>query len=337
MNTQFPVGFGYEPPQDVNKAKRQFLRSGANYAGLFMLVLVASFQLTFPIILLVLSAFGVVSGEALTDTYLGLGNTAYLVVYSVVYALAMGAPLLLLLGKRGFNPLSPRNPVRVGVGAFGFLGAVGTCMLANIITSFILALFSRFGVEAEPTPSLMENTPVSFLLNLFVLAVLPAFLEELVFRGCILRVLRPCGELYAIVISAVLFGLMHGNLRQIPFATIVGFVLGYLYVVTGNIWMPILVHFTNNAISVVSEYLSFSMTEEQSGSMYLTVIYLLILVGAAAVALLFGCFWRRLRLRKSGTGLSFGSRTLSLFTAPVLIGSVALFILIMIAEMYLNG
>jgi|GEM_PF-3528950 len=337
MYEQQPTGFGYEPSVDMNKAKRKFLRSGANYAGFFMLVLVGSLQLAFPIILLVLSAFGVVTGDAINDATLGLGNTVYLLIYSVVYVLAMGAPLLLLLGKRGFNPLSPRNCVHAGVGAFGFLSAVGTCMLANIITSFILFFFSQFGVESEPPPSMMENTPISFVLNLFVMAVLPAILEELVFRGCVLRVLRPYGDLYAIVISAVLFGLMHGNLRQIPFATIVGFVLGYLYVVTGNIWMPILVHFTNNAISVVSEYLSFSLTEEQSSNMYVSVILQLIVVGIVAVALLFGCFWRRLKLRKSGTGLSFGSRTLSLITAPALIGAVALFVMLMIWEMQLNG
>ena len=333
MYSQQPLGFAPIPQMNAKKEKRRNLRRNANLSGLYMLVLVGSFQLAFPLIVLILNIFGVVSADAINEEYLGLGNTAYLLIYSVVYILAMGAPLLLLLGRHRFNPFSPVKRVHAGVGAFGYLGAIGTCMLANVITSILLTVLSNFGVEAEPAPQLMENTPVSFILNLFVLAVLPALLEELVFRGCILRLLRPYGDLFAVMVSALLFGLMHGNLRQIPFATIVGIVLGWLYVVTENIWMPILVHFTNNTISVVSEYLSFSLTEEQAGAMYVTVIFQLIFVGILAIALLFPCFWRRLKLSKTRSGLSFGHRVLSLVTAPALTGAVALFILLMILEM----
>lgn len=322
-----------QPSVDVNKLKRKRLRSDANFAGYMMLLLVATFQVTFPLILLLLTATGVVSGEAIYDQYLGLGNTGYLLLYSVVYIVAMGTPMLLLLCKGRFNPLAPAKRVHAGVGAFGYLSAVGICMLANVITSFLLAFLSEFGVEAEAAPKTMESSLISFALNLFVMAVLPAILEEMVFRGCILRLLRSYGDLYAVMISALLFGLMHGNLRQIPFAMIVGIVLGWLYVVTNNLWIPILVHFTNNAISVVTEYLSLSLTVEESNALYVTVIFRLIGVGVIATALLFGCFWRRLKLKKNSVGLSFGNRTLSLFTAPALMGAVILFILLMVLEM----
>lgn len=326
-------GFDALTPVNENKEKRSFLRFNANFSGFILLLLVVSYQLAFPLVFLLLSSFDAVSGDALDQVYLGLGNTTYLIVYTFVYVLAMGTPLLLLLSRPGFNPLSPAKRVHAGVGVFGFLSAVGACMLSNVITSLLLSALSEIGVEASPPPQMMEHTPVSFVLNLFVMAVLPALLEELVFRGAVLRLLRPYGDLFAVVVSAVLFGLMHGNLRQIPFATIVGFVLGWLYVVTNNIWMPILVHFTNNAISVVTEYLSFSLTGEQSGLLYGTVIFALIGVGIVATALLLGCFWHRLKLRKSGIGLSFGNRLFSLLTAPALLGAVALFILLMLLEM----
>ncbi len=333
MDLLHPAGSGIVPPADVNKEKRKFLRSRANFAGLMMLVLVVSFQLTFPLVVFFLSAMGMVSGEMIQQACLGLDNTTYMLIYSFVYIAAMGAPLLLLLSRQGFNPLAPAKRVHAGVGALGYLGAVGICMLANVITSILLSILSDYGIEAAPAPQLMENTPISFVLNLVVLAVLPALLEELVFRGCVLRLLRPYGDWFAVVISAVLFGLMHGNLRQIPFAIIVGLVLGWLYVVTENIWLPMLVHFTNNAISVVAEYLSFSLSSDASASLYSMVIVRLIGVGLVAVALLLGCYWRRLKLRKSGTGLGFGNRLFSLFTAPALMGSVALFILLMLLEM----
>lgn len=333
MNESLQIGFNSEQPVNSNKDIRKFLRSKANFAGCFMLLLVGSFQFAFPAVFLLLNMFGIVPREAIAWQFLGLGNTNYLIIYTFVYLLAMGMPMLLLLGQRGFNPLSPTKRVHPGVGAFGFLGAVGACMLANVLTSLLLSALSDVGVEASPPPQMMENTPVSFALNVFVMAVLPALLEELMFRGCVLRLLRPYGDLFAVVISAMLFGLMHGNLRQIPFATIVGFVLGWLYVVTNNIWLPILVHFTNNAISVVAEYLSFSLSEEQAAMLYVAVIFTLIGVGIVAAALLYGCFWRHLKLRKSVIGLSFGNRLFSLVSALALMGAVALFILLMVVEM----
>ena len=104
MNDFHPTGFMTEPPVDRNKQKRKFLRSNANFAGFILLLLVASLQLTFPLVLVLLSTCGVVSGDAVYQEYLGLGNTAYLAIYTVVYTVAMGAPLLLLLCRRGFNP-----------------------------------------------------------------------------------------------------------------------------------------------------------------------------------------------------------------------------------------
>lgn len=305
--------------------KKKMLRDYANFAGLFMLVLVISFQLV-PNVMWVLFAQGT-----------PYGNTVFLLVYGLVYAVTMGLPLLLLLGKRRFNPLTPTQRVHPIVGFLGCVGAVGVCMLANVITSYILMFFSTFGVEAAPPPKLMVNTPISFVLNLIVVAVLPALLEELVFRGCLLRLLRTYGDWTAVVVSAVLFGLMHGNLRQVPFAIIVGLVLGWLYVVTQNIWMPILVHFLNNAISVTMEYLSFSMTEEAASWMSVTLIFRLIAVGAVAVALLILFYRHRLGFKKSNTGLSWWDRTRSLASSWVLMSSMVLFILLLLMEMYLNG
>lgn len=305
--------------------KKKMLRDYANFAGLFMLVLVISFQLV-PNVM-----------WALFAQVTPYGNTVFLLVYGLVYAVTMGLPLLLLLGKRRFNPLTPTQRVHPGVGFLGCVGAVGVCMLANVITSFILMFFSTFGVEAAPPPKLMVDTPISFALNLVVMAVLPALLEELVFRGCLLRLLRVYGDGTAVVVSAVLFGLMHGNLRQVPFAIIVGLVLGWLYVVTENIWMPILVHFLNNAIAVTTEYLSFSLTEEEASWMSVTLIFRLVAVGVVAVALLLLFYRHRLKLKKSDSGLSSWDRIRSLASSWTLMGSTALFILLLLMEMFLNG
>jgi hypothetical protein len=71
--------------------------------------------------------------------------------------------------------------------------------------------------------------------------------EEILFRGVALRGMEPYGKKFAIFASSVLFGLYHGNLVQIPFAFVVGLVLGYV-TVEHNIGWAIVLHMFNNLI-----------------------------------------------------------------------------------------
>lgn len=69
--------------------------------------------------------------------------------------------------------------------------------------------------------------------------------EELVYRGAVMRYLERYGSFFAVLISALLFGLMHGNIAQVPFAFAVGIVLGIIaqeYSLTASV----LIHLFNN-------------------------------------------------------------------------------------------
>ena len=92
------------------------------------------------------------------------------------------------------------------------------------------------------------------ILNLFVTAVLPAVCEETAHRGMLLKCLAPLGKKSAIIISALLFGLLHMNIEQFFYATLIGLLLGYLATVTETIYPAMIIHFMNNAISVFMGY-----------------------------------------------------------------------------------
>ena len=329
MYTPPPYGYGYyyaPPPPSPHDIERKNLRSTAGAVGALLLGHIAAMQLIYPIVVLILMAAGVLPSNALTETTLGVDNTTYLLIYGVVYALAMGLPLFIILfQKNKFFPLSPAKPVKGTVGFFGVLGGIGVCMLANIVTSYLLAILSEFGVPIPEAPQMMDNTLTSYLLNLLIIAVLPGILEELVFRGCVLRMLRPYGDLFAVFVSALIFGLMHGNIRQIPFAVIVGLVLGWLYVTTNNIWIPITVHFLNNAVSVTMEYLAFSLPESAVDIFYTAIILVLAAVGVVFGILLLVCNHRELKLSPKRSVLSGGERFGTLFKAPPFLIAMILF------------
>ncbi len=93
------------------------------------------------------------------------------------------------------------------------------------------------------------------ILSILSVAVIPALCEEFLFRGVILSQLMPFGQTTAIITSAALFGMMHQNILQSLYTTLLGIVLGILYVRTRSIWCGVLVHFFNNLYSVIQDVL----------------------------------------------------------------------------------
>lgn len=117
-----------------------------------------------------------------------------------------------------------------------------------------------------PTPDLLEELHRSqyqmfedylssdnvLLIGLFHIAVVPAFAEEVLFRGYVLRAFeRSAGIVAALVISSLIFSLFHLQLTNIlPLATL-GAVMGMLTWLSGSIWPAAVAHFLNNGSAVV--------------------------------------------------------------------------------------
>ncbi|MEG1934655.1 MAG: type II CAAX endopeptidase family protein, partial [Rikenellaceae bacterium] len=86
----------------------------------------------------------------------------------------------------------------------------------------------------------------AILLTVFIA---PVF-EELVFRGVVLNdVRRSFGSFTAVVVSALLFSVVHLNMAQMLPAFLAGIVFGYVYIASGSIWAVIFLHLLNNALS----------------------------------------------------------------------------------------
>lgn len=111
---------------------------------------------------------------------------------------------------------------------------------------------------AELTEMLISaNTFDVFLLNLFMIAVLPALGEELLFRGVIQKQLTRFFRNHhaGIWIAAILFSALHMQFYGFIPRMFLGVLFGYLLVWTGSMWIPITAHFVNNASAVLFYYL----------------------------------------------------------------------------------
>jgi uncharacterized protein len=95
------------------------------------------------------------------------------------------------------------------------------------------------------------------LFNLIMIAVLPAIAEEFFFRGIIQRIFVDWAKNIhvGILLSAIVFSAFHMQFFTFVPRVIMGIYLGYLFVWSGSIWLPVFAHFVNNAVGVIGIYL----------------------------------------------------------------------------------
>jgi len=142
--------------------------------------------------------------------------------------------------------LAKEAPMRAGT----FLCMLCFCMGAQMVNSLWITLLelllNPFGKSVLPILETVAGDTDTFSMFLYASILAPVW-EELLFRGYVLRTLRPFGKRFAVVCSALLFGLFHGNLLQTPYAVLMGLILGYMTVEYSVIW-AILLHMFNNLV-----------------------------------------------------------------------------------------
>jgi len=91
------------------------------------------------------------------------------------------------------------------------------------------------------------------LLNIFMIAVLPAIGEELIFRGIIQKIFADLSGkiVWGVIISAVLFSAMHLQFQGFLPRFALGVLFSYFYIWSGSLWLPIIAHFINNSIAII--------------------------------------------------------------------------------------
>lgn len=127
-----------------------------------------------------------------------------------------------------------------------------------ILWGFVLVLIT--GIVIEPVLNLF---PESFLKlvnqmgmkggwSILMLVILAPVMEEMLFRGILLEAVRSkYSSGRAIVVSALMFGVIHFIPQQVVNAFVIGLILGYIYVRTDSLWPVIIIHALNNAMAYV--------------------------------------------------------------------------------------
>lgn len=174
--------------------------------------------------------------------YQMIASCIFFLVPFIIYIFSKKLPLknILLL-----KPISFKN----------ILAIILLSITMQPFLSFINILTNTFAKNeiAAPISTLIQ---VPYWQVILTIAILPAILEELVFRGIFLKEYENCSFWYSIFFSGLFFGLMHLTITQLFYASIAGMIIAYLVKVTGSIWAGILSHFVLNGTQITLAYIS---------------------------------------------------------------------------------
>ncbi len=157
------------------------------------------------------------------------------------------------VGDVGVCKVSPLTSFLTVIFAFCIIPLVS---LINMISS----LFVENAVDQTLTRIVQDN---SLFINLILIALIPAVVEEFIFRGLIFNGYKKRNPLKAAILSAFLFGLIHMNVNQFSYAFIIGIIFALLTYVTGSIIPSTIAHFIVNGTSVVLSHILADIQESQ--------------------------------------------------------------------------
>lgn len=140
-------------------------------------------------------------------------------------------------------------------------------ILTIALSSFFSFIISLFGYSAATSSVSGISTWSEFIASMLVIAILPAICEEFTHRGMLVFGLRELGIKKVLIYSSLLFGLLHLNIDQFFYATIIGGILGAVAIFSGSIIPAIIIHFINNALGI---YLDFAQNSNLLGGNMLT-------------------------------------------------------------------
>lgn len=124
---------------------------------------------------------------------------------------------------------------------------VGLQNIASLLTIPIEAIANQWGWSFTDAYASVSGMSSTLSLALYTVLVAP-FCEELIYRGFVLRCLAPYGKIFGMVIASLLFGLMHGNIIQLPSALLCGVLFGYV-ALEYSLPASMLIHTLNNLLA----------------------------------------------------------------------------------------
>lgn len=168
---------------------------------------------------------------------------AFSILSSFVRLAVPSAIFVLMQKSSGFE--------RAKISDEGSVGKKYSFMLTFIgfVLVFVLGMLYAMAFPTASADIYTGGGILTVLLSVISYAVLPAVMEEILYRDLFCREMTVCGNGFAIIISALIFGLTHYSFDIFPYAFVCGLIMGYVYLSTRSVKYTVAIHFLNNFLS----------------------------------------------------------------------------------------
>lgn len=266
-------------------------------------------SLLFFLLLLTATQSLLVVGSQIISLKLGSsawGDALYELLYAATYLSSFMIPVAIMkaqIKNHGIAYQPMKTTFRFSKYAFLAIPlGVSLIFSASYVNSMLVDVFYIPNIMEVlmPTPSKSPDA-YELILQFIVIALVPGFCEEFLFRGAILTNCLPFGRSTAILISSLLFALMHQNVQQFFYAFVAGIFLGVLYEMSGSIWPGVIMHTLNNFISTVQGIVPNKFSDAFQGAVVYTLVELVIfLMGVVSLGILLTRFFGKKKDCKGG-------------------------------------
>lgn len=178
------------------------------------------------------------------------GAEYYWKLFILELVLIGGPPLIYMMifkmnigGVTRFNRIKPAEVLLVlGMAIFGY----GVTVIINLVWFWVA---SHWGTPVGQELPAIENG-TQFLAAVLAIGIVPAVVEEFLFRGLVLRGYERFGSKVAIIMTGILFGMLHLQLMSIPSIILLGIIISYVVYRTNSIFAGMIYHFVHNTTTV---------------------------------------------------------------------------------------
>ena len=319
------------------------IRRLSNFSSLPVLIFVLFMQL---------SASAIQIGVSLLERFAHIAlpeQLVYMIMYIFVYPIGGSLAALIFYKTRKretglrLSQTFCRPQMNAGWIIKNMVITWGLSLLMSIITNIILQLLkSLLHLNFSDISFDFGDGVGGFIVSFVSLCIFAPIFEEIIFRSAVYRHTEIMGQSFAVVFSAIVFALMHGNLEQLPYTFVMGLGFAYLFAKTRSLLIPMLLHFLTNTTTVIftsiigttdTDELSTLLSNRDFAAVIPTVLYSLVIYGIIIAAIVLGIIElvrtirRRERLMGSIFPISGAKKTAVFLTAPVTIITLILLVL----------
>lgn len=219
----------------------------------------------------------------------------------------------------GINRLKKTQKQLESYPRINFIFASAILLTAINIVGFIGDFVSKLA-RIPLLPVSIPDSTAAIILSFISVVIITPICEEALYRGVVLNEFPKQNEVRAVIMSGLLFGIMHYNASQFFYAFAAGLIIGYFVIKTGSLIFGIALHMLNNALSytmiILGAYLSQSTIDSVK---YAILVLILIIDCIAVIAFIHSKDRKKYLLKNSDFNASYMSKELSSY---ILLGTI---------------